>query len=133
MIAYLNVINNQSDSLSLGRIINVPARGIGDTTLERVERYRNNMNVSLFYAIQNAETIEEITVPVKLKLRGVYDILAELIAMTEYATASEIAQKVIDNTKYIEKLHDAEREERAANIVELINSIKEKEEETGLS
>lgn len=131
LIAYLNVINNQSDSLSLSRIINVPARGIGDTTLERVERYRNNMNVSLFYAIQHSETIEEITLPVKLKLKGVYDILAEFIEMSEYATASEIAQKVIDSTKYIEKLHDSEREERAANIVELINSIKEKEEETG--
>lgn len=131
LIAYLNVVNNQSDSLSLSRVINVPARGIGDTTLERVERYRNNLNVSLFYALQNAESIEEITVPVKIKLKGVYDIFAELIAMTEYATASEIAEKVLEITKYIEKIPEMERDERAANIIELINSIKEKEEETG--
>lgn len=45
------------------------------------------MNVSLFYAIQNSETIEEITVPVKVKLRGVYDIIAQLIELSEYATA----------------------------------------------
>ncbi len=131
IMAYLCVINNQNDSLSLARILNVPARGIGDTTVEKLEKFREAMNVSLYYAIKNCDAVNDLSSAVKMKLKSVALLFEAWIEKSEYDTTSDIVKDILEKISYIEKIEENEREERGRNIQELINGIVEKESETG--
>lgn len=131
IMAYLSVINNPNDSFSLTRVINTPARGIGDTTVEKIEKFRENMNVSFFYAIKNSQIIEELPSAMKVKVKTVADMIDGWIEQSEFTTVSDIVKDILEKTNYIEKLDENEKEERGRNLQELVNGIIEKESETG--
>lgn len=137
IIAYLRVIQNPSDNISLKRIINEPKRGIGNTTLETAERYANEAEVSIFTVISNASKIPGLSRAAS-KLEDFASMINVLRTLKNTMTASEIIEEVIERTGIVRKYEEEntpESETRIENIKELLSVALEFEaqsEEKGL-
>ncbi len=128
VIAYLRVIMNPADTLSLKRIINVPARALGKTTLEALEKYAQEHKLSLFNALEKAREIPGLTSRAKTAAFEFHKLLSELMAKRDLFNAYEMAAGVLEATGYLKELEcddDAESQARAANIRELLNAVEE--------
>ncbi|MDR3258178.1 MAG: UvrD-helicase domain-containing protein [Fusobacteriaceae bacterium] len=129
LLAYLSVVNNNQDNINLARIINVPKRKIGDKTIEKINEYRNQNEISLFEAIGECDNIDGISQGVKDKLKEFINILNELIEISESLTVSQIFDRLISligYDEYVKNNYD-DFEGRLENIDELYNSIIELE------
>lgn len=132
VLAYLRVIYNPEDDISVKRIINVPKRGIGDTTVDRLSAYALENNITFFEALCRWQNIEE------LKRSGKK--LADFIALTEKLSrladeeeVSELINSVLYETNYMTELQADGSDEalgRLDNIQELINKAVEYEDGT---
>ena len=130
VLAYLKTIANGNDDIALLRIINVPKRGIGATTIAKVVDYANANDISLYDAMSISENSGVGKASEKIK---------NFIDMIEYfrekidkkANISSIIEELLDKTGYIESLYDEgeiEGESRKDNIEELINKSTEYED-----
>ena len=123
LLCYLKTINNARDDLAVQRIINVPKRGIGATTLGRVQDYADNMGISLYEALRVAEEIPSIGRSLS-KIDGFVTFIQMLKSKADVMTVEEILQEVIDSTGYVAELEAEDTEEsraRIENIDELIS------------
>ena len=123
LICYLKTINNARDDLAVQRIINVPKRGIGATTLGRVQDYADNMGISLYEALRVAEEVPSIGRSLS-KIDGFVTFIQMLKSKADVMTVEEILQEVIDSTGYVAELEAEDTEEsraRIENIDELIS------------
>ena len=123
LLCYLKTINNARDDLAVQRIINVPKRGIGATTLGRVQDYADNMGISLYEALRVAEEVPSIGRSLS-KIDGFVTFIQMLKSKADVMTVEEILQEVIDSTGYVAELEDEDTEEsraRIENIDELIS------------
>lgn len=133
MLAYLKFIANEKDEQALLRIINFPARGIGDTTLGKLKEVANAKGITIGEAIKG-ENLEQagIKSATALKMRYFIDAIAQIREKLSYTNAYDIAFEtnqrfgIIDSIKQDTSL---EAQSRAENIEELFNSIKEFVEE----
>ena len=125
MLAYLCVINNPSDDLRLRRIINVPARGIGPTTLEKAESLAQRDGRSLYQVISMADSYPELKTAAG-KLTAFALLLDELRQTEETMPLPDFYDLVCEKTKYIralEEKNDMESRGRIENVQELRSSI----------
>ena len=123
LLCYLKTINNARDDLAVQRIINVPKRGIGATTLGRVQDYADNMGISLYEALRVAEEVPSIGRSLS-KIDGFVTFIQMLKSKADVMTVEEILQEVIDSTGYVAELEAEDTEEsraRIENIEELIS------------
>ena len=123
LLCYLKTINNARDDLAVQRIINVPKRGIGATTLGRVQDYADNMGISLYEALRVAEEVPSIGRSLS-KIDGFVTFIQMLKSKADVMTVEEILQEVIDSTGYVAELEAENTEEsraRIENIDELIS------------
>ena len=123
LLCYLKTINNARDDLAVQRIINVPKRGIGATTLGRVQDYADNMGISLYEALRVAEEVPSIGRSLS-KIDGFATFIQMLKSKADVMTVEEILQEVIDSTGYVAELEAEDTEEsraRIENIDELIS------------
>ena len=123
LLCYLKTINNARDDLAVQRIINVPKRGIGATTLGRVQDYADNMGISLYEALRVAEEVPSIGRSLS-KIDGFVTFIQILKSKADVLTVEEILQEVIDSTGYVAELEAEDTEEsraRIENIDELIS------------
>jgi len=130
ILAYLKFINNPQDTVSLTRIINVPRRGIGETTISRVASYADENGVTFFAAMAEVDKIDGLGARGK-KLRELHDALAGLIVFAGDAPVAEVVNKVLTETRYVEELmasKDVEEQARAENVRELLTAAREFEE-----
>ena len=97
LLCYLKTINNARDDLAVQRIINVPKRGIGATTLGRVQDYADNMGISLYEALRVAEEVPSIGRSLS-KIDGFVTFIQMLKSKADVLTVEEILQEVIDST-----------------------------------
>lgn len=124
MLSYLRVILNPNDTVSLRRIINVPRRGIGNTTIDRLDNYAGEKGISLFDAVQQCDNIPDVS---GAPLRAVKNFAAMLNVFIDAASScsvSELANMIIDRTGYIEELEQdrtPESEGRIENLQEFLN------------
>ncbi len=128
IIAYLRVIFNPADSLSLLRIINVPKRGIGDASLAKIQAYAAANNVSLFEAVSNAAAIEGLSTRFVTKLDDLAGIIFELMNYAADVTAEELIERVLRDTGYLEELENErtpQAQSRIDNLHELISVAQE--------
>lgn len=128
IIAYLNVISNFKDSISLTRILNVPNRKIGDRTIEKMNDYAKENNISLFEAIKNVDKLDRINKGTVDSLNEFAKIMDELIELSMESSVSEVFDALIEKTKYIESI-PVDEVERVQNIHELRNAIIELEKQ----
>ena len=138
IIAYLRVIFNPADSLSLLRIINVPKRGIGDASLAKIQAYAAANNVSLFEAVSNAAAIDGLSSRFVSKLDDLAGIIFELMNLASEAPVEDLIDRVLRDTGYLEELENErtpQAQSRIDNLHELIRVAQEfaaSEEENNL-
>ena len=136
LLCYLKTIDNSRDDLAVRRIINVPKRGIGATTLGRIQDYADQMSVSFYDALRVAEEVPSIGRSLS-KIGGFVTFIQGLKSKAESYTVREILEEVIRLTGYVTELEAEGTEEadaRIENIDELISkteSYQEAMEEQG--
>lgn len=137
IIAYLRLILNPSDDIALKRIINVPKRGIGNTTVDNAESLASARNCSMFTVISSAGEFSELQ-RAAAKLGGFVDMMNSLRALAESKSVSELMEEVIGKSGILDELkleETVEAQTRIENIKELISGALEFEaqsEEKGL-
>ncbi|NLM13218.1 MAG: DNA helicase PcrA [Epulopiscium sp.] len=123
LLGYLRVIQNPSDDLSLKRIINVPKRGIGDTTIGKVEDFASNYDMSFFDAIRDVEIVSQFGRAAS-KLKKFADLIGALQVQAQVGSVMELIENVLERTGYLKELENEnteESKERIQNIKELIS------------
>ena len=134
LLAYLRTINNGLDDLSVRRIINVPKRGIGLATIDRVTNYAQEHETSFYAALENYEYIDGISRSAgKIgSFVSLIDSFKRHLANPQYSL-EDLLREIIDETHYVELLREEDTEEalgRIENIQELINKLVSYEENT---
>ena len=130
LLCYLKTIDNSADDLAVRRILNVPKRGIGATTVGRVQDYADYMNVSFYDALRVAEEVPSIGRSLN-KIEGFVTFIQSLKSKAQAYSVTEILEEVIDLTGYVDELQAEDTEEsraRIENIDELISKTVSYEE-----
>lgn len=123
LLSYMKTVDNASDDLAVRRILNVPKRGIGATTITRVQEYADKMEISFYDALQAAEEIPSIG-RAGSKIRGFVTFIQALKSKAQAYSVVEILEEIIDLTGYVDELKAEDTEEskaRIENIDELIS------------
>lgn len=128
LLAYLRVIVNPADTISLRRIINVPRRGIGPTTIQRLENFAQAEGISLFDAVMRANRISTLRYAAQEKVRA----FAELIeSFNADDSPVQTVEALLDRSGYLDTLkreNTIESQSRLENVRELITAAAEYEE-----
>jgi ATP-dependent DNA helicase UvrD/PcrA len=131
IIAYLRVLQNPADIVSLRRIINVPARGIGDTTIDRLEKAAVQAGTTLYQAAMDPEH-SEVTPAARKKLREFTGILERMRADLGVLTITDLVRRVIHETGYgaaLEQEKTVEARIRLENLNELLTATEDFQEQ----
>lgn len=138
MVAYLRVIQNPQDDISLKRIINVPRRGIGLRTIEKIEDRASLKEESLYSVLIDIDGNSDISRKAKASINGFVDIMSTFRSLKQIYPASKMIEKVMDITGYLDELEKDKSEEsqdRIENLKEFISVAMEfesKNEDTSL-
>lgn len=118
LIAYVKLVVNPDDNVSFRRVINSPPRGIGQSTLTKIEQEAKKQSASLYNTLkQILKSNNTVASSMKDKLSGFVSMLDELIGGS-YKTSAELIKLIINKTNYL----DALEEERIQNVLDLISA-----------
>ncbi len=125
VVAYLKALVSPQDSISLLRVINTPARGIGRTTVEQIEQYALAHELTLWSALERM--LEERAFPTRAEaaLGGFHRMMAAMASGVESRTVAETVRAVLENTGYRKMLEEERTQEaqgRLGNLDELLNA-----------
>lgn len=138
IMAYIKVLFNPADAVSLLRIINVPRRGIGDTTIGRLQEYAAKQDVPLFDAVSNPDLVPGLTSRAKHQLEGLAELIFTLMACQNTLPVAGLVDKVMRDSGYLAELEsdsDPLAANRIENLKELVSDAKkfaENEEDSTL-
>lgn len=130
LLSYLKTIDNGKDDLSVKRIINVPKRGIGQASINKVQDYADQMDITFYEALRVAEEVPSLGRAFS-KIDGFVTFIQSLKSKAETYTVRELLEEVIDLTGYVDELRTEDTEEsrsRIENIEELISKTVSYEE-----
>lgn len=130
LLAYLKTIDNARDDVAVRRILNVPKRGIGATTISRVQEYAVANQISFYEALSESSRIPG-GGRAAAKIESFVTLIRTLRTQEDYFGVQELLQEVIDRTGYVKELEAEDTEEsraRIENIDELINKAASYEE-----
>lgn len=128
ILAYLRVIFNPADTVSLLRIINVPRRGIGDTTIGRLNDYAGGNGLTLFDVVSNPELVPGLTARAKRPLEDLAEFIFTLMSEQNSLAVADLIDKVMTASGYLaelEKEQTPQSEVRIENLRELLSVAKE--------
>ena len=131
LLAYLKTVDNGKDDLAVKRIINIPKRGIGLTTINRVQEYATVHDIDFYEAVKGAEFVDGVGRAVS-KLDSFAALIEYFKDFANHNSLSDLLKEIITKTGYIESLEEedkVEAESRVQNIDELISNIAGYEEE----
>ena len=132
ILAYLRLIYNPEDTISLKRIINVPKRSLGAVTIDKLAQFAEMYNMTLFDAVSAPETAP-ITPKAKQSLANFAEFVIEMINLSTELSVHDLIEKVIDKSGYkadLEKENTVENQTRIENIKELLSVAKDFEKTT---
>lgn len=132
ILAYLKVLVNNSDSVSLKRIINVPRRGIGDATLKKIQDFADKENISLYDALKRYQEID-LSAKVNKAVKGFIEMMASFKEFILELNVTELTEKLLAETGYWQELTNdktVESQNRIENLKEFITSTKEYDQST---
>ena len=132
-IAYLKVLVNSADNVSLLRIINVPRRGIGKTTIQKLVDLSNKFNIPLWEVLNDKQSIEETIGRSSKGISKFTELMNDLLSYLENSGPAKLLQLILEKSGYISDLVNSgteESEDRRNNLQELINAATQYEEET---
>ncbi|WP_413853762.1 ATP-dependent helicase [Candidatus Ruminimicrobium bovinum] len=130
IMAYLKLIHNPNDNISFKRIVNVPKRGIGKTSIEKLESFAKEKSISLFEAIKYADT----TVVSRASLAGLNNFrntIQNFIDIKQTHTVKYIVETLINDIGYLKELEAADTPEaksKIENIKELVSAVQDFED-----
>ena len=130
-LAYLKLIDNEADGVSLKRVLNQPPRGIGEMTLEKVQQHAWARSLTLYGAMREVEAIEALNDRAKRQVRGFVDVIERLRELAASAGVSELLYQALLDTGYLafwQKERTREGEMRVENIQELVSAAREFED-----
>ncbi len=125
LLAYLKTIDNGKDDVAVKRIINIPKRGIGATTITRVQDYAQERNISFYEALKEADQIMALGKSGE-KLKPFVTMIQTFRSKLEYLGPTQLIRDILEETGYIESLEAYDEEDakdRVENIEELVNKI----------
>lgn len=125
ILAYLKTVDNARDDVAVKRIINIPKRGIGQTTLDKVQAFANANNISFFDALKRAEEID-IAARTANKIRDFVNSIRVYRSKLGEFPLTEIFEDIIEGTGYVAELQAENTDEaqgRIENIDELLNKL----------
>lgn len=131
VLAYLNLINNNMDSVRLARIINEPKRGIGETTMAHAAEIAAATGDSVFEVISHADEYAPLS-RAQGKLREFTEMITELSRFAGESTISELTEQMLSRTGYMQYITSdtsPDAPDRAANVAEFVNTVKQYEQE----
>ncbi len=132
ILAYLKLIYNKNDSQSLRRVINVPKRSLGDTTIKKLAEIADEEDISLFEVIEKIEEYDNFNASCKANLRNFADLIHNLSLIQNTTPLSEIVVKTLEDSGYLRELRaedSIEAESRIENLQEFINVAREFEQD----
>ncbi len=129
VLCYLKLINNTDDSQSLRRVINIPKRGIGDTTMQNLTKFANERDISLYEAIKICEQ-SELNSKTQSKLKDFANLILKFQQAKDSYTLKEFVTLVIEKSGYLAELQakaatDPEFQDDIDNLQELVNVAEE--------
>ena len=130
LISYLKVVNNGQDDLAVRRIINVPKRGIGLTTVDRIQEYAIGRGISFLDSAYEVENIAGMSRAIG-KIQDFTNLIDDFREQANRMSVSELFSYIIEQTGYVDELAAEKTEEaegRIENIDELLNKIVSYEE-----
>ena len=132
LLAYLRLLVNPADTVSLLRVINVPKRGIGKTTIQRLTDAANQLGIPLWDVVSDAEAVRSLGGRSARGLLQFCELLNDLRLRVQDAAPSELIQQVMEKSGYVAELITEgtdEAEERRRNLQELVNAALQYQEE----
>jgi DNA helicase-2/ATP-dependent DNA helicase PcrA len=130
LLAYLRLMSNPDDDISLTRIINVPKRGIGDTTVGKLEEEAARRGVSIYRVLGDLGDVE-VNGRTRALLGEFYGLIYNLTAMVDYLTVTELTEKVLELSQYkieLQRENTLESKARIENIEEFLSVTMDFEE-----
>jgi DNA helicase-2/ATP-dependent DNA helicase PcrA len=126
MLAYLRLISNPDDDISLRRIINVPKRGIGSSSVDKIANFADMHDLSLYQALESVELLG-LSPKITKAAREFRDLIGNYTNMQEFLSVTEIVEEVLDKSGYREMLKaekSLEAQSRLENLEELLSVTK---------
>lgn len=126
LIAYLKTISNGDDDLAVRRIINVPKRGIGAATIEKVQKYADDNNMSFYQALEDKKCRISLGSRAEGKVNSFVYFIQRMKAELEYDSISDLMENILSETGYEDELKMEDTDEanaRLENINEFFNKI----------
>ena len=136
LMAYFKVIVSPTDEISLKRIINEPARGIGKKSLEDIAIFRRERNIPFYEALSRANELPETGPKIQKRLGEFYQMMEKFRAERQSMNLEELARHILDRTGYwteLEREGTIEAKSRMENIREFLGVIQEFEESASVS
>ncbi|MCI2887067.1 DNA helicase PcrA [Staphylococcus hominis] len=134
LLSYLRIVANSNDDISLQRIINVPKRGIGPSSVDKIQRYALDNNISMFDALGEVDFIG-LSKKVTQECIQFYEMVQNLIKEQEFLEISEIVEEILEKSGYrqmLEREQTIESRSRLENIDEFMSVPKDYEKDTPL-
>lgn len=126
LLGYLRLIANPDDDISLSRVINVPKRGLGSTSLDKIARYAQEHDISMYKALAEVDFLG-LSGKAANAAAGFRDLINIYTQQQEYLSVSELVEQVIDRTGYVDMLaaeKTIESQTRIENIEEFLSVTK---------
>ena len=124
ILAYLRIVANPYDDQSLLRIINVPRRGIGDTTLSNMSEFAREAQIPWYAMLEMAEEIPQLARRTVERLKSLWEMLEVWRKQVEFLNITELTEQILAQSGYLDSLKESLKEEdqdRLENIEELLN------------
>ena len=128
IVAYLKLASSNTDSVSLLRVINTPARGIGRTTVEQIERFAREQNIGLWDAIERMIDDQSLSTRSQSSLVAFRNLVQELSLVANSSNLPDLLRFILERTGYrhmLEQEKSPDSEARLENLDELINAAEE--------
>lgn len=124
ILAYLKVIINPQDDVSIRRIINVPKRSIGDATVNKIMEFADNFEINLWDALNEVRSIPTLTSRNVSCIDPFVQMIENLISLSETTPVSTLIETILEDTGYMEQLkksNEIEDKSRIENLKELVS------------
>ena len=124
ILAYLSVLYNPADQVSFARVLNVPKRGLGDSTLQKILEYADEQGMPVLDAILEAEYIPELSTRAKKPLIAFAHLMQGLLSLARESSVSDLVEEILNKTGYkaiLEAEKTTEAETRLENLMEFLS------------
>lgn len=131
IISYLKLLNNPADEIAVKRIINVPKRSIGDTTVGKVSQYALENGISFYMALCDCDKIDSISQRAKTAIGKFTELINDFYVDSQELSVPDLIEKILDDTGYRPELEAIDTDEsrgRLENLEELISKATEFDE-----